>query len=61
MQTWMTQCWQFLCEGLSSFNPKGFYHYAHMHVLSVYLKEEKVRTLAAQKKMHSILSHLVIH
>ena len=37
--TWMINWfWQFLCEGLSSFNPKGFY-YSHIHGLAVYLKE----------------------
>ena len=32
---WLNWFWQFLSEGLYSFNPKGFY----MHVLAVYLKE----------------------
>ena len=31
--------WEFLCDGLSSFNPKWFYCTTHMHGLVVYVKE----------------------
>ena len=36
--TWLNWFWQFLCKGLSFFNPKGFC-WTHMHVLAVYVKE----------------------
>ena len=36
--TWLNWFWQFLCKGLSFFNPKGFC-WTHMHGLAVYVKE----------------------
>ena len=35
---WLNWFWQFLCERLTCFKPKGFC-YCHMHVLAVYVKE----------------------
>ena len=35
---WLNWFWQFFCERLSCFKPKGFC-YCHMHVLAVYVKE----------------------
>ena len=34
---WLNWSWRFLCEWLSSFNPKGFY--PHMHGLAIYERE----------------------
>ena len=36
-RSWINWFWQFLCEGLSSFNPKD--SITHMHGLAVYVKE----------------------